>query len=337
MTVVKMSDVAKAANVSVATVARVVHNKGYVSEENRRKINEVIKELGYVPNKIAQGLKNRQTKIIGHVLPYSYVNPFFVQVQGAIDKAAESRGYHVLTVSSQLDAKKEKKLIEDLVSRMVDGIIFTSNTALKPGLLEWLLNIGIHVVMVERPKNVIGIDKVFINNIEGSLLATSHIIEKGHRRIAFVGKVADEPVESGRFQGYEQAMKSAGIELVNEHIKFVPEYKIEYGYEAMKDLMEGGNPPSAVFMGSDLFACGAVQYLYKKNIRVPDDISLVGYDDSLAGLLSPPITSVAFPMDEIGKSVMDMMMERIVDNRINAKAVTLSPILVDRGSVKRLE
>ncbi len=119
MHIVKMSDVARMAEVSPSTVARVLNSSGYVSQEARKSVEDAINKLGYVPNKVAQGLKNRSSRMIGHVIPYSYINPFFAQVGGAVSTAAGEKGYNMLTAVSQYSAEKERRLIEDLVGRMV--------------------------------------------------------------------------------------------------------------------------------------------------------------------------------------------------------------------------
>ncbi len=336
MQAIKVSDIAKMANVSPSTVARVLNGSGYVSDSKRRIIEEVINRLGYVPNKVAQGLKKNSTNIIGHVLPSSYVNPFFGQVADAIDKAAENMGYHVLTMVTQMDDAKEKEHVEDLVSHMVEAVIFTAETGRKTEVIEWLVNLGIPVIMIERPRNVSGIDKVLIDNKEGSYIATSHIIAKGHRHIGYIGRTADMTVEIERYEGYCTALSQAGLQIEEKHVLFVPKYTVEYGFEAARHIMETNNPPTAIFAASDVFACGAIQYLYKKGLRIPDDISLVGYDDTLASFLSPPITSLAFPMEEIGKVTIQMILERKRDNRKSAKTVTLTPMLADKGSVKEI-
>lgn len=337
MNIVKMADVAKMARVSSSTVARVINNSGYVSDETRKTVEKVISELGYVQNRVAQGLKNRSTRMIGHVIPYSYINPYFAQVGGAVAKAADSFGYHMLTAVSHYNAEKERMLVEDMVGRMAEGIVFTANISSEPELIDWLVGMGIPVIMVERPINNPWIDKVFINNVEGSFQATSHIFAKGHKRIGFIGRAVGEDVEAQRYEGYRLAFEKMCIETNPKDIIFVDEYEIENGFKAMKNAMESPNPPKAFFISSDLLVCGALQYLYQNGLRVPEDVSIVGFDDTLASIMSPAITSVAFPIEEIGKVVIQMLFERLKEKRTFAKTVTLSPILIQRDSVKDIK
>ena len=338
---VRMSDVAREANVSLATVVRVVHNNGYVSEKSRESVENAIKRLGYIPNRIAQGLKNKSSRLIGHVLPFSYKNPFFAQIGAALDKAVNNAGYHVLTVISQSDADREAILVDDLVGHMADGIVFTSDTTVKPEMLEWLVKREIPTVMIERSGNTPGIDRVLADNAAGSYAAASYIIGKGHKRIGFIGVKSTsnteyDSVENDRFIGYRKALADNGIAVDEKLVRFVGDYTGECGYDAAKGLLSEDFPPTALLMASDLFASGALQYFYEAGIRVPDDISIVGYDNTLSAQLSPPVTSVAYPMNEIGEAAMQMIIERSTGGRRFSKTVTMSPFLIDRDSVKVL-
>lgn len=338
MPIIKISDIARNANVSPSTVERVIHNNGKVSKEKREIVENVINQLEYVPNGLAQGLKNKRTNIIGHILPLSYKNSFFSKIGEAIDKVAEAFGYHVLTVVvSQRDAKKEQILIKDLVRHRVDAIIFTAEIASQTSIIEWLINTDIPVIMIERPRDVIGIDKILMNNREGSIIATSHIISNGHKKIGFIGKYLTHMVEKERFEGYRDTLLKSDIKIQEEYVKLMPEYSMEYGYEAMKEILDVKNLPSAVFVASDIFICGAMQYIYEKRLRIPDDISLVGFDDTISGFLPPAISSVAFPMEEVGKVAIEMIIERRMENRKVGKVFILSPIFIDRNSVRKIE
>jgi DNA-binding LacI/PurR family transcriptional regulator len=334
MPVVKMSDVAKAVGVSLATVARVIHNNGYVSEESRKRVEVVIKQLGYVPNKMAQGLKNSRSNMFGHMVPISDVNSIFSMIGNAVDSAAGKIGYTVLTLVSQNNEEKERDHLDELIGNMVQGIIFTGSIALDTATLFRVANIGFPIVMIERPRNIPNVDQVLINNIEGAYTATKFFLEKGHRRIGYIGKVIDQKVEKDRFDGYCMALGEAGINVPNDIVKHMPEYEYSYGFDAARSIFETLSPPTAILIASDMFVAGALQYFYLRGLHVPEDVSIIGYDDTLSRLMAPPITTVAFPLDDIGDTTMKLLMERINDKRKVSKSVTLSPVFVDRGSVK---
>jgi len=331
-----MSDVAMAAGVSIATVARVIHNNGYVSEDSRNRVESVIKQLGYVPNRMAQGLKNHRSSMIGNIVPLSGFNSIFVLIGDAVDRAAGKLGYNVLTLVTQNDEEKERIHINELMGNMAEGIIITSDTTLDTKTLLHITNAGIPIVMIERARNIPNVDQVLINNIEGAYTATKFLLEKGHRRIGYIGKIIDQDVEKDRFDGYRLALEDATISVPYDIVKQMPEYEYSYGFDATRAIFETLNPPTAIFLTSDLFVVGALQYFYLCGLRVPDDVSIIGYDDTLSRLMSPAITSVAFPLDDIGDTTMKLLMERINDKRKVSKSVILSPVFVDRGSVKDL-
>ena len=182
---IKMIDIARHVNLSPATISRVIHNSGYVSAENRQKVQQALKELSYVPNRIAQGLRKQKTKMIGHILPRPYPNPFYSEISRGVDLGAYENDYHVLTLSSYRDPKRESMLIDDLLSRMVDGIIFTNTISVAN--IEKVKNLGMHVVAVDRMADVPGIDKVLVDHLEGSFLAAQYLMHNNHEKIAYFG------------------------------------------------------------------------------------------------------------------------------------------------------
>jgi LacI family transcriptional regulator len=332
---VKMSDIAKAADVSLATVGRVLHKRGYVSAENREKIERLIQELGYVPNKMAQGLKNRQSKLIGHLVVFN-PNMLFAKISLAVTNSALEHGFHVLTMTAHPDMHEEEAQVNELIGHRVDGVIITSNLHIPKILIQKLVDLKIPVVMVERTYDLAHVDCVRVDDLSGSFKAVRHIIAKGHRRIGFIGMQLSHPVESLRYQGYCEALQNTGIEKADQYICFMPEYSVEAGYKAIEALMKLGCPPTAVFATSDLFICGVLQYLYQHGKRVPDDLSLVGYDDTLSTLLAPPITSVGLSHAEIGKQAIDLLLQRMDDIQAPSRTVSIPTLLIDRQSVRSM-
>jgi LacI family transcriptional regulator len=193
--------------------------------------------------------------------------------------------------------------------------------------------------MIERPLNISGTDKILIDDFAGAALAANRFLELGHRVCGFIGRdTAAGMVETKRFNGFKQTLEKNGVSLPEKNIGFIQRYKAEFAYEAMKKIIEraGKNLPTAFFITSDVLVCGAMQYLYQARLRVPEDISIIGNDNTLSALCSPPVTTIAFPYEEIGRTALSMLWERREQHRNTDRTVTLKPLLLDRESVADL-
>lgn len=332
--VVKITDVAKYANVSPSAVSRVIHNSGYISKEKREDIENALKELCYVPNRVAQGLKTQNTKMIGHILPSTYPNPFYSGISYGVDLEASNLGYHMLSLFSYGDATRETGLIDQMISRMVDGIIFTG--VISPESVKKMMNLGIPAVMIERTEGIKGVDKILVDNIEGAFTATDYLIKNNHKSIGFIGVSPLDDIEKDRYDGYIKALKSSNININKENIKFSEDYTAEEGYRLASEIMKGKSVPTAIFVTSDRLVTGILQYLYKNNIRVPDDISIVGYDNSFAEVFSPKITTIDNPTEEMGREAVKLLMDRMLNKESSIKSIVLHTTIVERESVKLL-
>lgn len=326
---------AKAAGVSVATVGRVIHNNGYVAADKREEIERVIKELGFIPNKLAQGLKKSESKVIGHLTLFN-INMLYEQISRAINEKAAERDYHVLTLSSHRNREDEEKLINELLGHRVDGIIITSNGKIKEALVTRLTDLKVPVVMIERTMDLPMVDRIVIDDVKGGYESVQHFIEHGHRDIAFVGCQTGHSVERDRYQGYLNALKDHGIPTNSKWISIREQYSVEEGYLAAATILAEKPYPTAIFATSDTYACGVLQYLYEKDIKVPRDISLIGYDNTLATLMAPQITSMGLPHELIGTEAMRLLLERIEDKELPAREIVVSPVLITRETVKQL-
>ena len=163
------------------------------------------------------------------------------------------------------------------------------------------------------------------------------MIEKGHRQIGFIGSELTQQVEIDRYQGYLKALEEVNIIADNAWIKLMPDYTLDFGRQAMNELLNSDSPPSAVFMTSDIFACGVLQTLYDQKLRVPEDISLIGYDNTLSALLSPPLTSVGLPYNKIGEHAVELLLRRIKDFSYESSTIEIEPFLMDRRTVVDLK
>lgn len=336
-----IKDVAEKAGVSTATVLRVIHNNGYVSKETRAKVLEAIESVGYHFNMIARNLKKSGTCVIGHVILGHYHNPFFARVAYGVESAANNVGYHVINAFSYGDPKREEEAVNLLISRRVDGIIFT--TPIKEENIYKALKVGIPVVMVERPLDIPVGDCVLVDNFSGTYEAVKYLISMGHQRIGFIGadpnrnNIVSNNVEKDRLEGYKRAMSDSKLEIEADLIKFSKDYTIEEGFQLSKELLNSKNPPTSIFVTSDITATGCMQAIYEERMRVPEDISIIGFDDALAIYTSPPLTTVSQPFSEMGEMALNLILDRLQrDIEEDRRSWTVSPKLVIRKSVKSI-
>lgn len=339
---VTMVDVAKAAGVSLSTVSRVIHNNGYVAGEKRSVVEKAVVALGYVPNGITRKLESRQSKIIGNVIPSDFDNgnPLFQRLNDAISIAAYESGFKVMTVPASRDNNSLAELVDDSSWDMFCGVIFTS--FMKPDVPEafwnFLSKIELPMVMVERVISYFGLNKVLSNNSEGTYMATNYLAGNGHTKIAFIGCTPHYDVERERLAGYQLAMKYHGCEYRDEFVRLVDDYTPSYGYEAAKSLFSAKVVPTAVVVCCDIMAAGAIQYFGSANIKVPEDISVIGHDDSIARFLTPPLTTIALPADEMARVAVNIISEQQSKaNNHFAKTISISPKLIVRQTVKSLD
>lgn len=310
---VTLKDVAARAGVSTATVARVLHNNGYVSAEARQRVFAAVQDSGYRINAVAQGLRRRRTMTLGHIVPGILPNPFVAEVAMGVEHAAAEKGYNVLIFNSRDDANRERAGVEALLERRVDGVIFT--TALQAENVRLALQAGVPAVEIEKPL-CDDAASVVVDNYQGVRAAIEHLIDLGHRKIGYIGepvhpllgsldKRIDRVVQE-RLGAYKDALELAGIRADNSQV-FLADFAhdpgwhdVRTGTDYMRTLLERAPEITAVFASSDVLAAGVLQALYSRGARVPDQMSVVGFDDTYAKHLSPPLTTVRQPMFEMG-------------------------------------
>lgn len=307
-----MKDVASKAQVSTATVARVIHGRGFVSKVSRQKVEKAIEQTGYRINILAQSLRRQRTKTIGHLLTSISPNPFFAGVELGVEHEALKNGYSVLIWNVFEEPERERRGVETFIQRQVDAMIFT--TPIEAQNVQLALDANIPVVQVERPTKI-QTHAVLVDNYTGSKLAIEHLIELGHRRIAFIGgnprAYRTNPiVDEQRLAGYRDTLMQHGITPRDEWIVLGKYYSLEDGFHTMERFVAEGNI-TAVFTACDILAAGALQAIYEKKLRVPEDISVVGFDNTYASYLSPPLTTVEQPMFEIGQTAAKIAIDAL--------------------------
>lgn len=349
-----LKDVAERAGVSTATVARVLHGNGYVAEETRKAVEAVVRETGYQINAVAQGLRKQRTFTLGHVLQSIAPNPFFAGVALGVEKEATEHGCGVVLYTTQGDAERERVGVETLIRRRVDAIIFTKIA--HEANVELAARAGIPVVQVERVCSV-PTDSVTADNYPGALEATRHLIELGHQRIAFLGVApsalarldANRPasstadrttVEGERLAGYLDALAAAELQVREDLVDLGGSYyALDWARATMRRMLELPTAcrPTAVFATCDMLAAGALQEIHHHGLRVPDDLSVVGFDDTYASFLTPPLSTARQPMFEMGQAAARLAIEALqaVPEHRAPRSERLSTHLVVRASTCR--
>jgi LacI family transcriptional regulator len=331
-----MTDVAKAAGVSIATVGRVIHKNGYVSQGARERVEKAVRELGYVPNALARALKKKSSGVIGSLVAYS-LNNLFQKINNSVIEAAEEHGYELVTIEARPGRGEEARIVNRFIGMRVDAIVITSNRFVPPEVFRALREEGIPVVCVERNYDFEFVDNLTVSDFEGGRSAVARMAARGHRRIALIAKELVDIVEVGRHEGYRAALRDAGIEIDGRLIRLVKQYERQYGYEEMRALMALKDPPTAVFVTADTMAAGAMQYLYEAGLRIPDDVSIAGYDNVISALLSPPIDSVDLATADIGETVVELIERRLNRPDAPGERRMISTVYVDRGTVKEIQ
>jgi LacI family transcriptional regulator len=314
-----LKDVAERAGVSVSTVARVLHDNGYVSGPTREAVDAALAECGYQINTMAQRLRTQRSAEIGHILDSISPNPFFAGVALGSERAAAEYGCTVLFHNTHSDADLERAGVEALLQRRVEAILFTTVTDERN--VELALSAGAVVVQVERVSDV-ATHAVTVDNYRGAFDATEHLLRLGHRRVACLGVAPDlraapgtaphrRVVERERLSGYFDALRSFGVARDDALVTLGPTYyDVPAARAALRRWLQlpAARRPTAIFATCDIMAAGILQEAHVSQFRVPDDLSVVGFDDTYAGHLTPPLTTVRQPMDELGRAAVRLAM-----------------------------
>jgi LacI family transcriptional regulator len=312
-------DVAHRARTTPTTVSRVLNNSGYVRAATRAAVLAAIDELQYVPNANARVLKTKRSRVIG-ILTGDLVNPYSATLAGAVQALAEARGYTTFLASAGEVEGSEVVALEAFHRQRLAGVIVASlQTPASDRLLRGLADHGLPIALVGRSLDHVRVDAISANFRRGGLIATQHLIDLGHRRIAFLGAERPDAPRVGRFQGYLDALAEAGLAIRddlmigNTRLNPNPRYSTQIdGYRAMQHLLTLPSRPTAVFARNDYTAIGALQALREAGLRTPDDIAVAGFDNiPLAAVMSPTLTTVSQPTEEEGRLAAEFLLERI--------------------------
>jgi LacI family repressor for deo operon, udp, cdd, tsx, nupC, and nupG len=329
-----IQDVAKTAGVSVATVSRVLNNSSHVSEKTRENVMKAMKALDYRPNLLGRNLRRTETRMILVLLP-SISNPFYSRVVKGVEAVARENGYNIMLCNTDSERERELVYIQMLQNRLADGVIFMAPEMSSRELSE--IGGSYPVVQCCEYKEGALVSQVSIDNFSAAYTAIMQLIKLGHKRIGLITCKNLFVSTIQRRAAYKKAIKDAGLVFDDNLIKY-GNYSFKSGVRAAKHfLLMPGERPTAVFAISDIMAIGAIMGFKEKGIVVPDDISIIGFDDiNYAAMYNPTLTTISQPQYELGCEAMRLLLMQIRGEIKHPVNVVLDHKLVIRDSIRRL-
>lgn len=329
-----LSTISQRTGFSITTISRVLSGKSRqyrISESTRKKILEEAGRCNYSPNIIAQNLRTNKTNTIGILMP-SIANPFFAEMTSVIISEANIKHYTSIVIDSQESETNQRKSLLTLISRQVDGII-VAPCGSDPTLFEEISRQNLPIILIDRFFEGTGLPYVTTNNYLGGVEGTNLLIKNGHRKIVCLQGATTSTPNKKRVTGYIDAMKAAGLE---DHIRIVGnDFSIQNGYLETKILLGSDPRPSAIFTLSNTIGMGAIKAIREAGLKIPDDISVVSFDNNVyMDYLTPPITRVGQPVEEMAKLAIRLLFESIGSEKRISTQLELSPELISRESVR---
>ena len=334
MSRITIKDVAREADVSISTVSHVINDTRFVDPVTKQHVQDALKKLGYRPNNVARSLRSGVTKTIGLIVPDAS-NLFFAEIARKIENYGFQQGYSVILGNSDNDPAKEIQYIHTLLAKSVDGVIFISAGAELRNFKQFA-DSSIPVVVADRVVPVELADVVLVDNEQGGYDATRCLIELGHTLIGCITGPNDLSPSMQRLDGYKRALHEAGIPL-RPDLVVTGDFQIQGGCDAMDRLLRAPERPGAVFVCNDMMAVGAMTSARNAGLAIPADLSIIGFDDiELASAVSPTLTTIAQPIDEMARYATDLLIQRLSGRRKGEnQRIILKTTLIKRASTAR--
>lgn len=328
-------EVAKHAQVSIATVSNVIRGTRRVSPALQERVQKAIRELDYSPNEIARSLKVKQTRMLALVLP-DITNPFFPEIIRGAEDTAFDRGYFLMTANTDEQIGRERRIIAALRSYRVDGILLASAPGKDSGHIRSIMQGGISVVCLDRTVSGINTDAVLLDNVRGGRECVRHLIQGGHSKIAIITGSLSLQTGLERLKGYEEALRESDIE-VDRNLVLEGDFRYESGYRLGKELLKRRVKPTAIFVCNGVMTVGVLKALEELGVRCPEDISLATFDDlAVDRSFHPHLTAVVQPGYEMGARAATILMDRVEGKLTNEPfVVRIVPTLVVRESTRQ--
>jgi DNA-binding LacI/PurR family transcriptional regulator len=331
-----IKDIARLARVSHPTVSRALQNSPLVSPKTAEKIRRIARESGYKPSAVARGLVTRRTRTIGLVVT-TVSDPFTSEVATGIEQTANDHGYCVFLADSNADPEREKKVVQSFAEQRVDGIIVTSS---RVGALHMplLAEMRVPIVLVNdqhEDQPGVAVHSVMIMNEEGTFALTNHLLNLGHRRIAYIGDQYGYQSDVERHAGYAKALDEAKITL-REDFSVRGDGKAEAAVRATNGLLSLSQPPTAIVCYNDMTALGAMRAIRMHGFSIPEDISVVGFDDLfVSAYTEPPLTTVRQPMRQMGQQAMESLLH-LMNGEPSVPQIRIKAEVIVRNSTARV-
>ncbi|KAB8312818.1 transcriptional regulator RbsR [Erwinia endophytica] len=330
-----MKDVARLAGVSTSTVSHVINNNRFVSEAVREKIIAAITQLNYAPSALARSLKLNQTRTIGMLLTASS-NPFYSEVVRGVERCCFERGYSLVLCNTEGDEDRMNRSLETLLQKRVDGLLIMCTESHIPSAEILNRYPSIPSVMMDWAPFEGDSDIIQDNSLLGGKMATRYLISRGYTRIACIAGPQDKTPARLRLEGFQQAMKTANLPILPGYI-VRGDFEFEGGYNAMNHLLAINPLPQAIFTCNDAMAVGVYHALFQAGLVAGRDIAVIGYDDiELARYMTPPLTTIHQPKDELGELAIDTLIHRLAEPGDSQQLLVLTPELIERGSVTEI-
>ncbi len=328
-----IKDVAQLAGVSKATVSRVITGKTKVTPEVHLRVTEAMKRLQFKPNQTAQNLANRRSNAVG-VLVGDFASPYYGQMLRGIEQTLQASGMHMIVTDARDEREQGKKSIEFLIGLNCDGLIICQHNMSEDHLKFWVHQ-GCSVAIINRNVPELPESSVYLDNELGGFIATDYLIQNGHRRIAHMSGFLSNQEGYDRWKGYRRALNHRGIDY-EEGLVVSGDFSEEGGYAQMKQLLEFGPGFSAIFIANDRMAAGAMAAIYDAKLRIPEDISVVGFDDDFfASYSQPPLTTIHQPLFEMGQCGARVILWLLNKEGPPPYPLVFQPALVARQSVMK--
>ena len=326
-------DVSILAGVSLATVSRVVNNNAKVSDKTRQKVHDAMAQLGYRPNNIAQSLASNRSNSIG-VLVSQLDGPFYGPMMRQIEAVLRSANKHAIIAAGHSDAAQEQEAMDFLLNRGCDALIVDAE-ALADEYLIKLSESKTPIVLINRHIDALSDRCVHLDNVQGGYLATRYVLQQGHRQLAFIAGPRDKLDARDRLTGYQQALAEYDLQF-DEDLCCEGDYHEEGGYQAMQHLLGTNRPFSCVVCANDQMASGAIAACMERGLKVPDDISFVGFDNiPFPRYISPKLTTVSNPIEAMGLAAANWILKQTYGDTPPTATPVFQPELIERESVKK--
>ena len=332
-----INDIAELTNVSKSTVSRVINNSGPVSEKTRRVVMAAMDQLDFKPNEIARSMSLRKTMTVGIVMQ-DIRNPYYANACWHGDRLFEQFGYSSVICNVDNDPEREQACLNSMGDRKVDGVLCIGPQEETSNIVRAVSELDIPVVLVDTDPSIPGIDTVTLDNVYGGQLVVDYLVSLGHRRIAFLTSDFTS-AERDRRIGYERGLSARGIEADDSLIISQGEGQWHRGEcPALMDLIREGNAPTAIFASNDFKAIRIVRLLHRLGISIPDDISLVGFDDTdSAAMVTPALSTIHQPIDKMIDIGVRILLRRMDGKEGEPEHAVLKPWLVERESTRKVQ